>query len=103
VAVGYRHLQRVEVVGDREEFAAAEPLIVRGVLETEDGELLVADEFGNDLRNRYPDSEVRVEDVPNAFVFHVESDGSMSVEDLVLGAVASIHDRADELESAVQL
>jgi DNA-directed RNA polymerase subunit D len=102
VAVGYRHLQRVEVVGDREEYADDEPRIVRGVVE-DDGELVPTEEFDNDLRNRYPDSEVEVRDVENAFVFDVESDGSLPVEDLVLRAVATLYDRADELEEAVAL
>ncbi|WP_254534761.1 DNA-directed RNA polymerase subunit D [Halomarina litorea] len=102
VAVGYRNLQTVEVVGDRDEFAEEEVQIVRGVIE-EDGELVPTEEFGNDLRNRYPDQEVVVHDVPNAFVFHVETDGSMTVEELVLEAVDSLYDRADELEEAVQL
>jgi DNA-directed RNA polymerase subunit D len=102
VAVGYRHLQRVEVVGDREEYADDEPRIVRGVVE-DDGELVPTEEFDNDLRNRYPDSEVEVRDVENAFVFDVETDGSATVEDLVLRAVATLYDRADELEEAVAL
>jgi DNA-directed RNA polymerase subunit D len=102
VAVGYRHLQRVEVLGDSEEFEQAEPHIVRGVIE-EDGELIPAESFGNDLTNRYEGKEIAVEDVPNAFVFSVETDGSMSVEELVLAAVDSIADRATELEEAVQL
>ncbi len=102
VAVGYRHLQRAEVVGDREEYADDEPEIVRGVVE-DDGELVPTEEFDNDLRNRYPDSEVELVDVENAFVFHVESDGSLPVEDLVLRAVATLYDRADELETAVAL
>ena len=102
VAVGYRHLQTVEVVGDLGEFEDDEPQILRGVIE-EDGELIPTEEFGNDLRNRYPGKEVRVEDVANAFVFDVETDGSMSVEDLVLAAVDSLYARADELEEAVQL
>ena len=102
VAVGYRHLQTVEVVGDLPEYSEAERNIVRGVIE-EDGELVPAEEFDNDLSERYPGKEVAVHDVPNAFVFHVESDGSMSVEDLVLGAVDSLYDRADELEQAVTL
>ncbi|WP_254544265.1 DNA-directed RNA polymerase subunit D [Halomarina pelagica] len=102
VAIGYRHLQRVEVVGDRAEFADDEPQIVRGVVE-EDGELVPTETFDNDLRERYPDEEVEVHDVPNAFVFHVETDGSMSVEELVLAAVDSLYDRADELVRAVQL
>ncbi|WP_255195803.1 DNA-directed RNA polymerase subunit D [Halorarius litoreus] len=102
VAVGYRHLQQVEVVGDAEEFEQDEPHIVRGVIE-DDGELVATDEFGNDLSNRFPGKEVEVTDVPNAFVFHVETDGSMTVEELVLAAVDTIHDRAAELEDAVQL
>ncbi|WP_255149440.1 DNA-directed RNA polymerase subunit D [Halorarius halobius] len=103
VAVGYRHLQQVEVVGDSEEFESDEPHIVRGVIEDEDGTLVATDEFGNDLTNRYPGKEVAVSDVPNAFVFHVETDGSLTVEELVLAAVDTIHDRAAELEEAVQL
>lgn len=102
VAVGYRNLQRVEVVGDTAEFEDEEPHIVRGVIE-DDGELVMTDEFSNDLTNRYPGKDLEVSDVPNAFVFHVETDGSMSVEDLVVAAVDTLHDRADELEAAVQL
>ncbi|MXR19502.1 DNA-directed RNA polymerase subunit D [Halobacterium bonnevillei] len=102
VAVGYRHLQRVNVVGDSPEYEDEEPEILRGVIE-EDGDLVPTDEFDNDLTNRYPGKEVDVEDVSGAFVFHVESDGSMPVSELVLRAVDSLVDRADELEQAVQL
>ncbi|MCG1003567.1 MULTISPECIES: DNA-directed RNA polymerase subunit D [Halobacterium] len=102
VAVGYRHLQRVNVVGDADEYADEEPQMLRGVLE-EDGELVPTDDFDNDLTNRYPGKELEVEDVPGAFVFHVESDGSMPVTELVLRAVDSLVDRADELEQAVQI
>ncbi|WP_115863723.1 DNA-directed RNA polymerase subunit D [Halorussus litoreus] len=103
VAVGYRHLQRVEVVGDRDEYGDAEEAnILRGVIE-EDGELIPTDEFDHDLTNRYPGKEVEVHDVPNAFVFHVETDGSLTIDELVTGAAATISDRADELEQAVQL
>ncbi|MFB6169745.1 MAG: DNA-directed RNA polymerase subunit D [Haloarculaceae archaeon] len=102
VAVGYRHLQQVEVVGEKGEFEDEEPNILRGVIE-EDGELIPTEEFDNDLTQRYPGKEVEVHDVDNAFVFSVETDGSLTVEELVLEAVDSIHDRADELESAVQL
>jgi len=112
VAVGYRHLQRTEVVGDRDEFGDDDdPEIVRGVVEegaadaaavdATDGDLVLADAFGNDLRERYPDTEVRVEDVPGAFAFHVESDGSFSVEELVLRAAESVGSRAVELRDAV--
>jgi DNA-directed RNA polymerase subunit D len=102
VAVGYRHLQRVEVVGDRGEFEDEEPQVVRGVIE-EDGELIPAETFDNDLTNRYDGKEIEVHDVPNAFVFEVETDGSMSVDELVTEAVGTIRARADELEAAVQL
>jgi len=102
VAVGYRHLQRVIVGDERDEFAADDPEIVRGVIE-DDGELVETASFDNDLSNRYPDREVSVEDVPNAFVFDVETDGSMTVDELVLKAVESLRSRADELEAAVQL
>lgn len=102
VAVGYRHLQQVEVVGDTGEFEDEEPQILRGVIE-EDGELVLTDEFDNDLTNRYPGKEVVVSDVENAFVFHVETDGSFTVDELTLRAVETIRDRADELREAVQL
>ncbi|NUB92810.1 DNA-directed RNA polymerase subunit D [Haloterrigena sp. SYSU A121-1] len=102
VAVGYRHLQQVEVVGDLPEFEEEESRIVRGVIE-DDGELVPTSEFDHDLSNRYPGKEVEVEDVPNAFVFHVETDGSFSVEELVTRAADSIESRATELEDAVQL
>jgi len=101
VAVGYRHLQRVEVVDDAGEFDEQEPNILRGVIETEDGELVPTGEFDHDLTNRYPGKEIEVHDVPDAFVFHVETDGSFSVEELVTRAVESIGDRAAELETKV--
>ena len=102
VAVGYRHLQRVLVGDERDEFADDDPEVVRGVLE-DDGELVEASSFDNDLSSRYPDREVSVEDVPNAFVFDVETDGSMPVDELVSKAAESLRARADELEAAVQL
>jgi len=102
VSVGYRHLQTVEVGDEIGEYDDREPNIVRGVIE-EDGELVPAEEFGHDLTNRYPDSEVTVEDVQGAFVFSVETDGSFSVDDLVTSAVRSIAARAEDLETAVQL
>ena len=102
VAVGYRHLQRVEVLGDRDEFEDEETNILRGVIE-DDGELVSTEEFDHDLTNRYPGKEIEVHDVPNAFVFHVETDGSLTIDEIVTAATASISDRADELEQAVQL
>ncbi len=103
VAVGYRHLQRVSVVGDVPEFDEQEPNILRGVIETEDGELVSTDEFENDLTKRYPGKEVEVTDVPGAFVFHVETDGSFTVDELVLRAVESLGLRAAELEEKVSV
>ena len=92
---------RVEVVGDAGEFDEQEPNILRGVIETEDGELVATSEFDHDLTERYPSKELEVHDVPGAFVFHVETDGSFSVEELVTRAVESIGDRAAELETKV--
>jgi DNA-directed RNA polymerase subunit D len=117
VAVGYRHLQRVEVAGERGEFAEEEPHILRGVIEEQaaedavgadgetptDGDLVPTERFDNDLTNRYPGKELSVEDVTDAFVFHVESDGSFDVDELVVQAVESLEARADELREAVQL
>lgn len=104
VAVGYRHLQRVEVIDDRPEYEDEEPRILRGVVE-DDGELVPTEDFDHDLSQweRYEGKKLEIHDVSNAFVFHVETDGSLTVSDLVLGAVESLHDRADELEQAVQL
>ena len=102
VSVGYRHLQTVEVGDEVGDYDDRGPNIVRGVIE-EDGELVPAEEFGHDLTNRYPDNEVEVHDVPGAFVFQVETDGSFSVDDLVTSAVRSVGARAEELETAVQL
>ena len=102
VSVGYRHLQRVEVGDELAEFDDRETQIVRGVIE-DDGELLPTTEFDHDLATRYPDHEVHVEDVPGAFVFHVETDGSFAVEDLVTRAVETRDARAAALEDAVAL
>jgi DNA-directed RNA polymerase subunit D len=115
VAVGYRHLQTAAVVGDRGEFADEAEQIVRGVIEeqasehlaeeydAEDGDLVPAEAFDNDLAQRYPGKDVELQDVPGAFVFSVETDGSMSVQELVTRAAGSLGDRAAELEEAVQL
>ncbi|PSP73322.1 DNA-directed RNA polymerase subunit D [Halobacteriales archaeon QS_3_64_16] len=102
IAVGYRHLQRVEQLGELDSFGEADPRILRGVIEDND-ELIPTSEFDHDLRERFPDTELAVEDVPNAFVFHVETDGSMSVEELVIEAIGSLESRAEELREAVQL
>jgi len=105
VAVGYRHLQRVETVGDAGEFADREPRVLRGVVETEGGDLVPTEEFDNDLANRdqYSKKELEVRDVPGAFVFHVETDGSVGVDELVRRAADSLGSRAAELESKVSV
>ena len=117
VAVGYRHLQRVEVVGEKGEFEDDEPHILRGVIEEQEaahasagsggeprnGELVPTEAFDHDLTSRYPGKDLEVVDVPNAFVFHVETDGSLSVDELVTRAVDSLRGRAEELRDAVQL
>ncbi len=117
VAVGYRHLQRVEVVGDKSDFEDDDPQILRGVIEEAaaehaepvdgeepaDGDLVATETFDNDLSQRYPGKELEIEDVPNAFVFHVETDGSFSADDLVVQAVDTLANRATELKEAVQL
>ena len=113
VAVGYRHLQRVEVVGDLGEFEDDEPNILRGVIEEQaaehaagdatNGELVATETFENDLSKRYPGKELEVTDVENAFVFHVETDGSLTADELVVRGVETIRDRATELKDAVQL
>ncbi len=92
----------MEVEGDLPEFEDEESRIIRGVIE-DDGELVSTSEFDHDLSNRYPGKEVRIEDVPNAFVFHVETDGSFPIEELVTRAADTIAERATELEDAVQL
>ncbi len=117
VAVGYRHLQTVEVVGDKSEFDDGEPHILRGVIEEqeaehaeatdgtepENGQLVATGSFDNDLSNRYPGKDVVVHDIEGAFVFDVETDGSFSVDELVDQAVGSLESRATELKEAVQL
>ncbi|MFB6128575.1 MAG: DNA-directed RNA polymerase subunit D [Halorhabdus sp.] len=102
VAVSYRHLQRVEPRGEREEFADDGAEIVRGVIE-DDGDLVPTEEFDHDLTNRYPDTEVAIEDVTDAFVFHVETDGSFDVDTLVEEGVGTLRQRAEELTETIQL
>lgn len=102
VAVGYRHLHRVEVLGDSDAFDDQEPHILRGVIE-DDGELVPSEAFDHDLTNRYPGKEVSVEDVSDAFVFDVETDGSLTVDELVEQGARTIEARATELQTAIQL
>ncbi|MDY6774915.1 MAG: DNA-directed RNA polymerase subunit D [Halobacteria archaeon] len=92
-AVGYRNLQRVtDDPGDEE--------IVRGVIEDDDGELVDMEEYGNDITEAFGDG-VGVEDVSNSYVFHIETDGSHSVEEIVEYAADSLSSRADELQSSI--
>ena len=113
VAVGYRHLQRVTDAGERGEFDDDDPQLVRSVIEEgapdhaegdpSEGDLVLAEQFDYDLRNRYPGRDLAVEDVEDAFVFHVETDGSMSVDELVQGAAYTLETRGNELTETVQL
>jgi DNA-directed RNA polymerase subunit D len=113
VAVGYRHLQYVEVLGDRGEYEEEETHVLRGVIEerasehaageASEGDLVPTETFDHDLTNRYPDKKLAVHDVENAFVFDVETDGSFSVDDLVTQAASTIESRANQLEEAVEL
>jgi DNA-directed RNA polymerase, subunit D (EC 2.7.7.6) len=114
VAVGYRHLQRTRHVEDRGEFDEPEPQIVRGVIEegaaehatdaeVADGDLVLTASFDHDLTTRYPDAIVEVVDVPGAVVFHVETDGSFSVTELVEQAIRSLGDRAAELQTKLTI
>ncbi|SEH47587.1 DNA-directed RNA polymerase, subunit D [Halopenitus malekzadehii] len=101
VSVGYRHLQRVTVDGDIGEFDEEETRILRGVIETGDGEIVPSETFDHDLTERYPGKDLTVEDVSGAFVFHIETDGSVDVEELILRAIDTIEDRADELRTTI--
>ncbi|MFW6320861.1 MAG: DNA-directed RNA polymerase subunit D [Halohasta sp.] len=101
VSVGYRHLQRVELGDDLGEFDDQESRILRGVIETPEGEIVPTGEFDHDLTEKYPGQEIEVTDVPGAYVFHVETDGSFSVSELVLRAAEELGSRADELHDAV--
>ncbi len=91
VAVGYKHLHRLVEEGGEERDA------VRGVVETPDGELVdVSDERGVGEYEEYG-----VEEVEDAFVFHVESDGSLEPSELVLRATETLSQRAAELGDKV--
>ncbi len=113
VGVSYRHLQRVEVVGDKGEFDDDEPQIIRGVIEegaaehtdadVTNGDLVPTEAFDHDLTTRYPGKELEVTDVQDTFVFDVETDGSFTADELLVGAVDTIEDRAAELKETVQL
>jgi DNA-directed RNA polymerase subunit D len=90
VSVGYKHLHRLTEDGEERD-------AVRGVVETPDGELIdVTDERGIGEYDEYG-----VEEVDDAFVFHVESDGSMEASELVLRATETLSQRADELGDKV--
>jgi DNA-directed RNA polymerase subunit D len=90
-AVGYKHLHRLVEDGGEERDA------VRGVVETPDGELVdLTDERGMGEYDDYG-----VEEVEDAFVFHVESDGSLEASELVLRATETLSQRAAELAEKV--
>jgi len=91
VSVGYKHLHRLVEDGGEERDA------IRGVVETPDGELVdVTDERGIGEYDGHG-----VEEVEDAFVFHVESDGSLEPSELVLRATETLSQRAAELGEKV--
>lgn len=96
VAVGYRQLRRVMTDADDE----YEDEILRGIVQSPDGDLLDMSEYDNRVDEAF-DDPIAVEDIDDAFVFHVESDGSYSVDDLVVCAAESISSRAEELGEKV--
>jgi len=98
VSVGYRH-QRVSVEGDLGEFDDDEPRILRGLSRHPTG-IELTDEFDNDLSERFPGKKSASRMSP-ARSFHIETDGSFSVEELLLRAIDSIERRADELQTKV--
>ena len=90
VSVGYKHLHRLTEDGEERD-------AVRGVVETPDGELVdVTDERGIGEYDEYG-----VKEVDDAFVFHVESDGSLEASELVLRATETLSQRVEELGEKV--
>ncbi|MGK2230824.1 MAG: DNA-directed RNA polymerase subunit D [Methanobacteriota archaeon] len=108
VSVGYKHLHRLVEDGGEEhdvrQTQSDEPSnsaevrdAVRGVVETPDGELVdLTEEKGMGGYDGYG-----VEEVQDAFVFHVESDGSLEPTELVLRATETLSQRAAELGDKV--
>ena len=78
------------------------PLIVRGAIE-DSGKIIPTSEFGHNLSNKYPKKKVEVTDVPNTFVFHVETDGSMSSDELITSSVQSLCNRAGALGEGISI
>ncbi|MFW5929168.1 MAG: DNA-directed RNA polymerase subunit D [Halobacteriota archaeon] len=91
-AAGYRHL--LEVDGDAEPPEER----VRGVVETDDGYVDLED-YDGDVEEALGDVGVR--EVDDAFVFEVESDGSLAADELVVEAARSLSDRASEIGDLV--
>ena len=94
VSVGYSHLKRVVEDGSYDE------RVLRGTVETADGDIVEMSEHDNLVDEAF-DGDVGFEDVDDAFVFSVESDGSLPVEELVARAAESLEDRASELGDKV--
>ncbi len=102
VAIGYTYLQSVNVLGALKKGDEQIPLIVRGAIE-DSGKVIPTSEFGHNLSNKYPNKKVEVTDVPNTFVFHVETDGSMSSDDLIVNSIQSLCNRASALGEGVSI
>jgi DNA-directed RNA polymerase subunit D len=107
VSVGYKHLHRLTEYGEERDVRQTqsdEPSnfrgvrdAVRGVVETPDGELVDV----TDRRGIGEYDEYGVEEIDDAFVFHVESDGSLEASELVLRATETLSQRAAELGDKV--
>mgnify|MGYP006092723567 FL=1 len=102
VSLGYTYLKSVNVVGSLKSGEEQGSTIVRGAIE-ESGELILTSEFGHDLSNKYPKKKLEITDVPNTFVFHVETDGSMSADELVKNSIESLCERANSLERGINI
>jgi len=89
VAVGYRHLQRTEVVGDRSEFEDDDPHILRGVIEegaaehatddVEDGDLVPTEAFDNERLASEKEYIFRKVDWENTQAYSVAKAGDIYV------------------------
>jgi DNA-directed RNA polymerase subunit D len=102
VAIGYTYLQSINVLGTLKKGDEQTPLIVRGAIE-DSGKIIPTSEFGHNLSNKYPKKKVEVTDVPNTFVFHVETDGSMSSDELITSSVQSLCNRAGALGEGISI
>ena len=102
VAIGYSYLQSVTVNGNLKKGDSKTPLIVHGAVE-DSGKIIPTSDFGHNLSNKYPNKKIEINDVPNTFVFHVETDGSMSSDELITSSVQSLCNRAGALGEGISI